>query len=83
MIGTTYFKEDLLMKRMLMAVMAVAVAITFSAPAFAEGPKEGGKDKKPGQVVEAIYGDDMKKGEKKGGKADDIFADKKKEEKGK
>jgi len=45
------------MNRILMAVMAVAVAVTFSAPAFAEGPKEGGKDKKPGQVVEAIYGD--------------------------
>ena len=58
------------MKSMLMAVMAVAVAITFSAPAFAEGPKEGGKDKKPGQVVEAIYGDEKKKEEKKGGHAD-------------
>ena len=33
------------MKHMLMAIMAVAVAVTFSAPAFAEGPKEGGKDK--------------------------------------
>ena len=42
------------MKHMLMAIMAVAV--TFSAPAFAEGPKEGGKDKKPGQAVETIYG---------------------------
>jgi hypothetical protein len=80
MIGTTYFKEDLLMKRMLMAIMAIAVAVTFSAPAFAEGPKEGGKDKKPGQVVEAIYGDDMKKGEKKGGKADDTFGEEKKKE---
>ena len=66
------------MKRMLMAIMAVAVAVTFSAPAFAEGPKEGGKDKKPGQVVEAIYADDMKKGDKKGGKADDTFAEEKK-----
>lgn len=68
------------MKRMLMAIMAIAVAVTFSAPAFAEGPKEGGKDKKPGQVVEAIYGDDMKKGEKKGGKADDTFGEEKKKE---
>jgi len=43
------------MKSMLMAVMAVAV--TFSAPAFAgDSPKEGGKDKKPGQAVETIYG---------------------------
>jgi hypothetical protein len=68
------------MKRMLMAVMAVAV--TFSAPAFAEGPKEGGKGKKPGQVVEAIYGDEKKKEEKKGGHAD-TFGDKKEEKKGK
>lgn len=49
-----------MMKRMLMAVMAVAVAVTFSAPAFAgDSPKEGSKDKKPGhpRVVETIYGD--------------------------
>jgi hypothetical protein len=46
------------MNRILMAVMAVAVAVTFSAPAFAgDSPKEGGKDKKPGQAVETIYGD--------------------------
>ena len=49
------------MKRMLMAVMAVAMAVTFSAPAFAEGPKDGGKDKKPGKLVEAIYGDEKGK----------------------
>ena len=48
------------MKHMLMAIIAVAVAVTFSAPAFAEGPKEGGKDKKPGQAVETIYGDEKK-----------------------
>ncbi len=73
------------MKSMLMAVMAVAVAVTFSAPAFAgDSPKEGGKDKKPGQVVESIYGDEKKKEEKKGGHADTFAdADKKKEEKGK
>jgi hypothetical protein len=73
------------MKHMLMAIMAVAVAVTFSAPAFAgDSPKEGGKDKKPGQVVEAIYGDEKKKEEKKGGHADTFAdADKKKEEKGK
>lgn len=51
-----------MMKRMLMAVMAVAVTVTFSAPAFAgDSPKEGGKDKKPGQVVEMIYGDETGK----------------------
>ncbi|HEX6727626.1 MAG TPA: hypothetical protein VF078_09750 [Nitrospira sp.] len=71
------------MKRMLMAIMAVAVAVTFSAPAFAETPKEGGKGKKPGQVVETIYGDEKKKEEKKGGKADDTFGEKKEEKKGK
>jgi hypothetical protein len=70
------------MKHMLMAIMAVAVAVTFSAPAFAEGPKEGGKDKKPGQVVETIYGDE-KKEEKKGGHADTFGEEKKKDEKGK
>jgi hypothetical protein len=69
------------MKRMLMAIMAVAVAVTFSAPAFAgDKPKE---EKKGGKFVEMINADDMKKGEKKGGKADDTFADKKEEKKGK
>lgn len=72
------------MKRMLMAVMAVAVAVTFSAPAFAgDSPKEGGKDKKPGQAVETIYGDEKKKEEKKGGHADTFGDQKKKDEKGK
>jgi hypothetical protein len=66
------------MKSML---MAVAVAVTFSAPAFAETPKEGGKDKKPGQVVETIYGD-QKKEEKKGGHADTFGEQKKDEKKG-
>jgi hypothetical protein len=72
------------MKRMLMAVMAVAVAVTFSAPALAaDSPKEGGKDKKPGQVVETIYGDEKKKEEKKGGHADTFGEQKKDEKKGK
>ncbi len=67
---------------MLMAIMAVTVAVTFSAPAFAgDSPKEGGKDKKPGQVVETIYGDEKKKEEKKGGHAD-TFGEKKEEKKG-
>jgi len=60
------------MKTMLMAVMAVAVAVTFSAPSFAE---EGGKKKpKEGHVV--VYGDQEKKSGK-GSKADDTFAEKK------
>ncbi|MBH0191531.1 MAG: hypothetical protein HP492_07175 [Nitrospira sp.] len=72
------------MKNMLMAIMAVAVAVTFSAPAFAgDSPKEGGKDKKPGKVVEAVYGDEKKKEEKKGGHADTFGDEKKKEDKGK
>ena len=79
------------MKSMLMAVMAVAVAVTFSAPAFAEGKKE---EKKGGHVVMADKPKEEKKGghadtfgekpkeEKKGGHAD-TFGDKKEEHKGK
>jgi len=63
------------MKSMLMAIMAVAVAVTFSAPAFAGDKKE---EKKGGHVV--VFGD--KKEEKKGGHADDVFGDKKEEKKG-
>jgi hypothetical protein len=70
------------MKSILMAIMAVAVAVTFSVPAFAEGPKEGGKDKKPGQVVEMIYGDEKKKDEKGGKYVDTYGEEKKKDEKG-
>ncbi|HWF60370.1 MAG TPA: hypothetical protein VN666_08665 [Nitrospira sp.] len=62
------------MKSMLMAVMAVAVAVTFSAPAFAGEKKE---EKKSGHVV--VYGEGKKD---KGGKADETFSDKKEEKKG-
>jgi len=62
------------MKSMLMAVMAVAVAVTFSAPAFAGEKKE---EKKSGHVV--VYGEEKKD---KGSKADEIFGDKKEEKKG-
>jgi hypothetical protein len=67
------------MKRILMAIMAVAVAVTFSAPAFAGDEKKGEDKKKGGHVV--VYGDE-KKGEdaKKGGKADDTFGDEKKDD---
>jgi Ni/Co efflux regulator RcnB len=58
-----------MMKSMLMAIMAVAVAVTFSAPAFAgEQGKDKKDEKKGGHVV--VYGDqkkDEKKDEKKGG----------------
>jgi len=80
------------MKRMLMAIMAVAVAISFSAPSFADEEKKDVKDeKKGGQVL--VYGDEKKdekkkdkKDEKKGGHADtfgDKKDEKKKDEKGK
>lgn len=52
-----------MMKRMLMAIIAVAVAVTFSAPAFAEEKKE---EKKGGKFIEQTYAD--KKEEKKDGK---------------
>lgn len=61
------------MKTMLMAVLAVAVAVTFSAPSFAE---EGKKKEKGGHVV--VYGDKKDKG----GKAEDLFGKEKEEKKG-
>ena len=68
------------MKSMLMAIMAVAVAVTFSAPSFAGEEKKEKKDEKKGGHV-LVYGDDKdKKDEKKGGHAD-TFGDEKKDEK--
>ncbi|HEX9156303.1 MAG TPA: hypothetical protein VF819_12095 [Nitrospira sp.] len=69
------------MKRMLMAIMAVAVAVTFSAPAFAGEEKKDKKDEKKGGHV-LVYGEEKKdkKDEKKGGHAD-TFGDKKDEKK--
>jgi hypothetical protein len=47
------------MKRMLMAIMAVAVAVAFSAPSFAgEEKKDKKEEKKGGHVV--IYGEEKK-----------------------
>jgi Ni/Co efflux regulator RcnB len=59
------------MKRILMAIMAVAVAVTFSAPAFAGDTKEEKekKDKKDSKVL--VYEekkDDKKKDDKEKGK---------------
>jgi hypothetical protein len=70
------------MRSMLMAIMAVAVAVTFSAPSFAGDEKSEKKDEKKGGYV-LVYGD-----EKKGGGYGDTFGDppkdeKKKDEKGK
>jgi len=67
------------MKSMLMAVMAIEVAVTFSAPAFAGDEKK--KDEKGGKYTET-FGDEKKKDEK-GGKYTDTFGEeKKKDEKG-
>jgi hypothetical protein len=77
------------MKSMLMAIMAVAVAVSFSAPSFAGEEKKDKKDEKKGGHV-LVYADekkkDEKKDEKKGGHADtfgDKKDEKKKDEKGK
>ena len=66
------------MKRMLMALMAVAVAVSFSAPSFA-GEDKKKEEKKGGHVV--VYGEDKKKEEKKGGHVAETFGDKKEEKK--
>lgn len=52
------------MKRMLMAIMAVAVAVAFSAPSFADDTKKKeDKDKKAPKHM--VYGDPEKKKEEK------------------
>jgi hypothetical protein len=73
------------MKRMLMAIMAVAVLVAFSAPSFAEEGKKKGKDKKDApKLVQMLNADEEKekKDEQKGGQADE-GKKKKKDEKGK
>jgi hypothetical protein len=67
------------MKSMLMAIMAVAVAVTFNAPSFAGEEKDKKDEKKGGHVL--VYGEE-KKDEKKGGHGD-MKEEKKKDEKGK
>jgi hypothetical protein len=64
-----------------MAIMAVAVAVAFSAPSFAGEEKKDKKGEKKGHVV--VYGDEKKdkKEEKKGGHGDEK-KDKKDEKKG-
>jgi hypothetical protein len=63
--GTHYKPGEVnVMKRMLLAIMAVVVAVAFSAPAFADEKKgEEKKKDKGGHVV--IYGEEKKKEEKK------------------
>jgi uncharacterized protein (DUF2147 family) len=48
------------MKRMVMAIMAIAVAISFSAPAFADDQKKGEEKKKGGGHV-VVFGEEGKK----------------------
>ena len=64
-----------------MAIMAVAVAVTFSAPSFAGEGKDKKDEKKGGHVL--VYGDEKKdkKDEKKGGQMDTFGDEKKKDEK--
>jgi hypothetical protein len=73
------------MKSMLMAIMAVAVLVAFSAPSFAEETKGKKEEKKGGHVL--VYGEEKKDEKKKDGKFADTFGDmkdeKKKDEKGK
>lgn len=69
------------MKSMLMAIVAVAIGVTFSAPSFAGDEKSEKKDEKKGGHV-LVYSDEKKdkKDEKKGGYID-TFGDEKKDEK--
>ncbi|HSF68585.1 MAG TPA: hypothetical protein VLA67_14275 [Nitrospiraceae bacterium] len=67
------------MKTMLMAIMAVAVAVTFSAPAFAGEEKKD--TKKPGQYTDT-FGEE-KKDTKKPGQYTDTFGEEKKDKPGK
>ncbi|MEK6670985.1 MAG: hypothetical protein AABY48_04015 [Nitrospirota bacterium] len=67
------------MKSMLMAIMAVAVAVTFSAPSFAEEGKDKKDEKKGGHVL--VYGEEKKDEKKKDGKFTDTFGEEKKDEK--
>jgi hypothetical protein len=65
-----------------MAIMAVAVAVTFSAPSFAGEEKKDKKDEKKGGHV-LVYADEKKKDEKKDEKKPhaDTFGTEKKDEK--
>jgi Ni/Co efflux regulator RcnB len=69
------------MKRILMAILAVAIAVTFSAPSFAGEEKKDKKDEKKGGSV-LVYGEEKKdkKDEKKGGHMD-TFGEEKKDKK--
>ena len=66
------------MKSMLMAIMAVAVAVTFSAPAFAGEEKDKKDEKKGGHVL--VYGEEKKDKKGEGGKFTDTFGEEKKKD---
>jgi hypothetical protein len=66
------------MKSMLMAIVAVAVAVTFSAPAFAGEEKDKKDEKKGGHVL--VYGEEKKDKKGEGGKFTDTFGDEKKKD---
>ena len=66
------------MKSMLMAIMAVAVAVTFSAPAFVGEEKDKKDEKKGGHVL--VYGEEKKDKKGEGGKFTDTFGDEKKKD---
>jgi Ni/Co efflux regulator RcnB len=73
------------MKRILMAIMAVAVAVTFSAPAFAgdtdKKTTESKGEKKEGHALVYAEEGSKKKEEKKKDGYVDTFGDEKKDEK--
>ena len=66
------------MKRMLLAIMAVAVAISFSAPSFAGEEKKDKKDEKKGGHV-LVYDDEKKDKKDERRVAMDTFGDEKKD----
>ncbi|WP_245924519.1 hypothetical protein [Nitrospira lenta] len=68
------FRGRTVMKSILMAIMAVAIAVTFSAPSFA-GEEKKKEEKKGGHVV---LNEEKKKEEKKGGHV--VFNEEKKKE---
>lgn len=55
------------MKRMMLSMLAVAMLVAFSAPAFA-GEEKKKDEKKGGKLTQMVYGEEKKKDEKKGGK---------------
>lgn len=66
------------MNRILMAIMAVVVAVAFSAPAFAGSKKE--KKEEGGKLIETTYGAEKEKKEKKEGNVDTYGKKKEKKE---